>query len=340
MPRGGPHSERILILAPRGRDGAVAAKLLQEAGQATLICDDVTQLCVELERGAAVAVITEEAFASGDLTDLSGWIRTQPPWSDFPFVLLTARGDMPNRNVAAARLQDILGNVTFLERPFHPTTLVSVARSALRSRQRQYQARELLERQELLVYEIQHRSRNLMAVIQSIASATWPADEQRDVFFGRLRALAKAQDLLTEGKEHGAPLKDIAAQALQSFSDRVHIEGAELFLNATAAQGFTLIMHELATNAIKYGALTAGGAGTVSVHWSIEGNSEKRTVTFRWRERGGPQVRAPTRRGFGSKLLEHAIPHAGDPPRFDYLPEGFTYELRTTFETLSSPQSY
>jgi two-component sensor histidine kinase len=327
-----------LILAPRGRDGAVAAKLLQEAGQATLICDDVTQLCAELKRGAAVAVVTEEAFASSDLTDLSGWISTQLPWSDFPFVLLTARGDMPNRNVAAARFQDILGNVTFLERPFHPTTLVSVARSALRSRQRQYQARELLERQELLVHEVQHRSRNLLAVIQSIASATWPADEQRDVFFGRLRALANAQDLLTQGEERGAPLKDIVAQALHSFSDRVHIEGAELFLNARAAQGFTLVMHELATNAIKYGALTAR-AGTVSVHWSVEGNSEKRTVTFRWRERGGPQVTAPTRKGFGSKLLEHAIPHAGDPPRFEYAPEGFTYELRTTLETLSSPQN-
>jgi two-component sensor histidine kinase len=338
MPKGGPNSERILILAPRGRDAAVAAKLLQEAGQATLICDHVAQLCAELRGGAAFAVVTEEAFASGDLTDLSEWISTQPPWSDFPFVLLTAHGDMPNRNVAAVRFQDLLGNVIFLERPFHPTTLVSVARAALRSRRRQYQARELLERHELLVQEVQHRSRNLLAVIQSIASATWPAGEQRDVFFGRLRALANAQDLLTKGEERGAPLKDIVAQALQSFSGRVHIEGAELFLNARAAQGFTLIVHELATNAIKYGALTTG-AGTVSVQWSVEGNPGKRTVTFLWREHGGPQVRAPTRKGFGSKLLEHAIPHAGDPPRFDYAPEGFTYELKTTFEMLSSPQS-
>lgn len=339
MPKGGAHSVRILILAPRGRDASVAAKLLQEAGRATLICDDLAQLCVELKGGAAFAVVTEEALANGDLTDLSGWIRTQPPWSDFPFVLLTAHGDTPNRNVAAARFQEILGNVTFLERPFHPTTLVSIARAALRSRRRQYQARELLERYELLVHEVQHRSKNLLAVIQAIASASLPAGEQRDVFFGRLRALADAQDLLTIGEERGASLKDVVARALQSFSDRVHIEGAELILNARAAQGFALIMHELATNAIKYGALSAE-AGTVSIHWSVEDRSGNPTIRFQWRERGGPPVTPPTRKGFGSKLLEHAVAHAGDPPRFEYDPEGFTYELRTTSEMLSSPQRH
>jgi two-component sensor histidine kinase len=338
MPKGGPHSERTLILAPRGRDAPVAAKLLQEAGQPTLICDDLTRLRVELERGAAFAIVTEEAFANSDLTDLSEWIRAQPPWSDFPFVLLTAHGDTPNRNLAAARFQDVLGNVTFLERPFHPTTLVSVARAALRSRRQQYQARELLERYELVVHEVQHRSKNLLAVIQAIAYATWPGDEQRDVFFGRLAALANAQDLLTEGEERGASLKGVVARALQSFSDHVHIEGPELILNPSAAQGFTLIMHELATNAIKYGALAAA-AGTVSVNWFIEDNSENPTVIFQWRERGGPQVTPPTRKGFGSKLLEHAVAHAGDPPRFEYGPEGFTYELRTTFKTLS-PQRH
>src|SRR5262245_16210154 len=221
----GAHSERILILAPRGRDAPVAAKFLQEAGQATLICDGLSHLSGELQRGAAVAVVTEEAFANGDLTDLSGWIKAQPPWSDFPFVLLTAHGDRPNRNAAAARFQDILGNVTFLERPFHPTTLVSVTRAALRSRRRQYQARELLERYEFLMHEVQHRSNNLLTVIQAIASASWPAGEQRDVFFGRVRALADAQSLLTEGEERGASLKDVVARALQSFSDRVQIEG-------------------------------------------------------------------------------------------------------------------
>src|SRR5262249_47389509 len=76
-------------------------------------------------------------------------------------LVLTGHGDTPARNELANQLQDLLGNVTFLERPFHPTTLVSVARSALRSRRRQYETRELLERRDLLTRELQHRTKNL-----------------------------------------------------------------------------------------------------------------------------------------------------------------------------------
>jgi two-component sensor histidine kinase len=338
MPAGGAHSERILILAPRGRDAGVAAKLLREAGWATLICGHVAQLCIELEKGAAFAVVTEEALASIDQSCLMGWIKTQPPWSDFPFVLLTAHGDTPNRNVVAVRFQDVLGNVTFLERPFHPTTLVSIARAALRSRRRQYQARELLERHELLARELHHRSKNLLAVIQSIGSASLPGGEERDAFFGRLHALAEAQDLLMRGNELGASMKEVVAQALASFGSRVEIEGADVFLNAQAAQGFALIMHELATNAAKYGALSTQ-MGTVSVRWSMEGNPGSPTVAFQWQERGGPPVIPPTQKGFGTLLLEHAVAH-DHPPRFEYAPEGFTYELRAALADVSSPQSH
>jgi two-component sensor histidine kinase/PAS domain-containing protein len=133
-----------LILAPRGRDAPIAAALLNEAGIAAEICPDVPALMQEIGRGAGLAVVTEEALRTTDLKDLSAWIADQPPWSDFPFVLLTERGGGLERNPAAARVSGVLGNVTFLERPFHPTTLVSLARTALRGRQRQYQARALL----------------------------------------------------------------------------------------------------------------------------------------------------------------------------------------------------
>ena len=142
--RGEAGSERALILAPRGRDAAIACALLQEAGIPADICRDIYALMDEIGRGAGLAVVTEEAFQTADLKHLSDWIARQPPWSDFPFVLLTERGGGLERNPAAARLSGVLGNVTFLERPFHPTTLVSLARTALRGRRRQYQARALL----------------------------------------------------------------------------------------------------------------------------------------------------------------------------------------------------
>ena len=144
MPFGGPDSARILILAPHGRDGEIASQLLQEAGWATLTCPDLANLCLELNNGAAVAVVVEEVVATEDLTCLAEWIRSQPTWSDFPIIILTGHGDAPGRNALANRLQDLLGNVSLLERPFHTSTLISVTRSALRSRRRTTSTRNRL----------------------------------------------------------------------------------------------------------------------------------------------------------------------------------------------------
>lgn len=147
----GPAAERALILAPHGRDAAVATALLAEAGIAAEACPDLPALQDELHRGVGVAILTEEAVRTADLRCLAAWIAAQPSWSDLPVVLLTGRGGGQERNPAAARLTDTLGNVTFLERPFHPTTLVSIVRTALRGRRRQYEARARLDERERLL---------------------------------------------------------------------------------------------------------------------------------------------------------------------------------------------
>jgi len=145
--------ERILILAPRGRDAVVAKEILRDAGLHSGICLDLTELTAEIRRGGELAIVTEEATRQGDIRELAGWVAAQPPWSDFPFVLLTEHGGGLERNPAAASLVRALGNVTFLERPFHPTTLVSVAQTGLRGRQRQYECRRLNEELESRVQE-------------------------------------------------------------------------------------------------------------------------------------------------------------------------------------------
>jgi PAS domain S-box-containing protein len=140
-----PHlSERGLILAPMGRDAQVGASMLTEANIRSIVCPSLVELVDGLRFGAGFAVVTEEALRTADLHPLADWIATQPDWSDFPFIILTLRGGI-ERNPAAIRLLQTLGNVTFLERPFHPTTLVSVAQSAIRGRRRQYEARARLE---------------------------------------------------------------------------------------------------------------------------------------------------------------------------------------------------
>jgi signal transduction histidine kinase/CheY-like chemotaxis protein len=143
--RPGASSERAVILAPTGRDASVAAALIREAGYYANICVDLAALMHEIEGGAGLAVIADEAIKTADLRGLMHWLNDQPSWSDFPIVLLTHQGGGPERNPDAVRLGQVLGNVTFIERPFHPTTLVSVVGSAVRGRRRQYETRAILE---------------------------------------------------------------------------------------------------------------------------------------------------------------------------------------------------
>jgi len=143
--RPGPSSERAVVLAPGGREAAVAISLIQEAGFFANACADFPALMREIESGAGAAVIADEAIKSVDLQPLVKWLTEQPSWSDFPIVLLTRQGGGSERSPDAKRLARLLGNVSFIERPFHPTTLVTIVGSAVRGRRRQYQTRALLE---------------------------------------------------------------------------------------------------------------------------------------------------------------------------------------------------
>lgn len=134
-----------LIYTPHGRDAEVTQALLKEAGIASRVSADFISLGRGLDDDVCFVVVTEEAVHSADLRSIAAWVEAQPSWSDLPFILLTGRGGGPERNPSAWRLSELLGNVTFLERPFHPTTFISIARSALRGRQRQYDARTRIE---------------------------------------------------------------------------------------------------------------------------------------------------------------------------------------------------
>ena len=165
-----------LILAPHGRDASLAQAILGEAGLAAEICPDLDGLCRELARGAELAVVAEEALATADLHGLSAWLGAQPPWSDFPFVLLTRRTGDLERNPAALRLMSVLGNVAFLERPFHPLTLVSAARTALRARQRQHQARDHLREWEAAAVTLAAAHARTAEILESIDLAFYAVD--------------------------------------------------------------------------------------------------------------------------------------------------------------------
>ena len=176
-----------MILAPHGRDAPVAQAMLREAGLEAASVADVPALVRTLRDGAGFAIVTEEALRGADLRDLAGFLAEQAEWSDFPFIVLTARGGGLERNPGAVRLLETLGNVTFLERPFHPTTLISLARAARRGRLRQYEARVRLEdirdgRERL---RIALEAGHLGAWTLDLASMTLDASDECKAHFGR-----------------------------------------------------------------------------------------------------------------------------------------------------------
>ena len=130
----------VLLLTPSGRDFVVAQALLQTARIDAESCKDVPQLGTKLSDDVCCVIVADEALNGTDLAALAGWVSSQPPWSDLPFVVLTRRSG-PDRRLMAERLTRTLGNVTFIERPFHPTTFVSVVETAVRGRNRQFEAR-------------------------------------------------------------------------------------------------------------------------------------------------------------------------------------------------------
>jgi PAS domain S-box-containing protein len=173
--RTGAQSLRALVLAPNGRDAPLTVLLLKEAGFEADICTDVVSLASELKRGAGLAVVADEALRASDLRPLVGFLEAQPPWSDLPIILLTHHGGGPERNPAALRLGEILGNVSFLERPFHPTTLSSMVRAAVRGRRRQYEARVRLE-------EISEREQQLQTALTAGRLGSWSLDVEKMMF--------------------------------------------------------------------------------------------------------------------------------------------------------------
>lgn len=330
MPLGGPNSERVLILTERRRDAEVAHRLLADAGFSALVCTDAQTLTRELRVGAGCALMTRESINDSAAQSLHSWVQEQPSWSDLPVIVVTSKAEEVTRSRSASELQKTLGNVSFVERPFHPRTLASLAGAALRSRRRQYESRELLERYELLARELQHRTKNLLAVILSIAGASLrEGGDGPDVFVSRLHALAAAQDLLMEGNGRGAFLDDIVRAVTSSFGDRIGMNGPQVHLTPTLAQGFALIVHELSTNAVKHGALSRDG-GSITIDWSVAVGAGETTLIFKWQERGGPLVLPPKHKSFGTVLLERAVPASGDPPRLNYGAQGFTYEARSS----------
>lgn len=169
------------------------------------------------------------------------------------------------------------------------------------------------ERQRVLVNELNHRVKNTLSTIQAVATYTFRADtgpEALAKFEGRLIALSRAHNVLTETNWEGANIKDIMRDTVESVAgdsdDRLHFAGPDLHLKPQLALSMATVLHELCTNAAKYGALSSL-AGHVEVMWSVEGEAAHRALKIIWEESGGPAVDEPTRKGFGTRVIERSL---------------------------------
>ena len=326
---------QVLIVAPDGHEGEAAETILAEASIPTRVCADIAAL-IAGTGGASCAVVTEEALLNADRGALAAWVEAQPPWSDFPFILLTMRGVPPD-----ARLADAVGNVSLLERPFHPATLVTAVRFATRARRRQREAEAYLterqqtaERQTLLIRELHHRVKNMLATVQALlgASARSAAsvDEFYNGFSARIVSLAKTHNLLTEDYWQTASLRDMLRNELGPYDgtgERVRLDGPVVELTADLAVPTGMAIHELTTNAVRHGALSVP-QGRVAVRWDVRREADERRLRLDWTEHGGPPVVEPRRKGFGSTLLQRVLTmQCGAQIAFEFEPSGLHFRM-------------
>src|SRR5262245_24760671 len=177
---------------------------------------------------------------------------------------------------------------------------------------------------QLLLNESRHRIKNTLATVQAIAGQTLhhAHPDELSAFLARLHALGEAHELLTSENWDQAPLRDVVLRALKPFAtkqdQRFATEGPTVWVPANASLSLTLCLHELATNAVKYGALS-NGTGQVRVSWNVASGSDRSKLQLTWKETGGPPVKPPERNGFGTLLIEST---GGGETRIDYRPDG------------------
>ncbi|MBH0112584.1 PAS domain-containing protein [Novosphingobium sp. YJ-S2-02] len=186
---------------------------------------------------------------------------------------------------------------------------------------------EASRRQDLLINELNHRVKNTLAVVQSLASQSFrnveAAAGPRRAFDERLRTLAGAHNLLTDANWGTTSLADVIREATAGGGEpeRVHIEGPQVALPPRLTVALSMTLHELTTNALKYGALS-NETGTIAVHWSRDAERPA-YLALEWREQGGPPVTAPQRKGFGTRLIERGLAaEYGGQAVMDYAPTG------------------
>ncbi|KAA6459729.1 hybrid sensor histidine kinase/response regulator [Acidobacteria bacterium AB60] len=246
---------RTVIFTPTGKDGRLIAALLERAGKPCHSADTFLQLCASIEEGAGAAIIAEEAFAHESIAPLLEVLQHQPPWSDFPVLLLTVSGRVTAESERLRKQREPLGNIFLLERPLRPETLLSTLEFALRGRQRQYQIRDQI-RQYALAQEALLRSEKLAVTGRLAASIAHEINNPLEAITNLLYLMRcdpspeQMNVLLSEAEQELARVTEITKQTLRFYrepsqpteTDVVSVLDSvlKLYANRMAAAGVTV----------------------------------------------------------------------------------------------------
>lgn len=306
---------RVVVYAPYAKDAASIAGLLRAQQIDAVTVSKLHELVEQLGEGLGAVLMSEEALVQADWSLLLQAVKDQPSWSSYPFILLIGQRRSSDQTERVYRqFPPEVANVMVLERPMSTTALLSATRWALAGRRRQFITKTHLDeleratqQQRLLTRELAHRVKNTIAMLQSIVGQTMrPHPEMADVqdqIVERFSALARTHDLLFSNDFQEAEFGELVRRTLSVHSQSFVVEGPEIQFSPQAALSFALVVHELATNAIKYGAFSGPRSGKVLVSWAIRPSEEGDQLDFTWREEGGPPVSSPKRKGFGSRLV-------------------------------------
>jgi len=334
----------VLILAPLGADAVAIERHVEACGLFTRACRDAAALdavlAAEGPTGALFVVVSEEGAGPQAGRALARAFAREPDWAQLPVVFLIADSRRPPPAVRMLDRKEHAARFIVLERPARPTVLRHVFEAQAEARRRQFGTLALLERlrraerrQTFLLKELRHRTRNSLAVLQAVfrlsARRAPSLDALIDSFGSRLRNLADAHERLAEAGGEACELERLLREHVAPYatsSEQLATAGPPVLIPADVAFDLAMVLHELATNAAKHGALSAT-AGRVEVSWRID--EADGAVDLLWRERDGPAVAPPSRHGLGIRLIERFSAH-GAKAEVGFEREGLIWRARLT----------
>ena len=320
----------VLILAPYRRDGAYLEALLVEHGMSVKQALNAEGFAACVTDSPGVLVVTHEALTPDVIKAVAGHLVAQAHWSEMPIVVLL------DRSVPHARIRSQLEKAwpgarkTYYQRPVAGLELISGIQSALAIRTRQKEVRDHIDRETEFRLELNHRVKNILASVSSIFQMTrrgaHTVDDLAEDFEGRLNALANVHSAVFQAGGEAVSLATVIDLTVLPYrtegESRFSVHGPDITITGEAGTTLALCLHELATNAIKYGAMSQS-AGKVLLTWDVTPEAEP-VLTMEWQESGGPTVSAPTRAGYGTRYIRSALATLfGEPPVMSYEAEGF-----------------